>query len=315
LLLRPEIRAIFLERLQSLASISTGSTKRIDASFCSTRRLPLRPRNHRQGDHQSESGFAESRHLGGGSLSGADSCKRVDQFGESLMTISLRMDVSSLTAIDVHVHLEAVDDATATDNAAKQYFGDSGASRDPQALAEYYHSRRIAFVICAVDENLTGRPRVTNDEVIRFASKNSDIAIPSASIDPHRGPEGVREARRLVSEGDARGLKLHPPVQQFFPNDPIAYPLYEVFAPARLPVIFHTGHSGIGTGMPGGGGVRLKYGNPLPIDDVAVDFPTLPIIMAHPSFSWQDEAISICLHKPMSISISRVGLRSISRPR
>ena len=50
--------------------------------------------------------------------------------------------------------------------------------------------------------------------------------------------------------------------------------------------------------MPGGGGIRLKYGNPMPIDDVAVDFPELPIIMAHPSFPWQDEAISICLHKP-----------------
>ena len=63
-------------------------------------------------------------------------------------------------------------------------------------------------------------------------------------------------------------------------------------------MLFHTGHSGIGTGMPGGGGIRLKYGNPMPIDDVAVDFPEMPIILAHPSFPWQDEAISICLHKP-----------------
>src|ERR1043166_8174354 len=50
--------------------------------------------------------------------------------------------------------------------------------------------------------------------------------------------------------------------------------------------------------MPGGGGIRLKYGNPMLIDDVAVDFPNMPIILAHPSFPWQDEAISICLHKP-----------------
>ena len=63
-------------------------------------------------------------------------------------------------------------------------------------------------------------------------------------------------------------------------------------------MLFHTGHSGIGTGMPGGGGIRLKYGHPMPIDDVAVDFPDLPIILAHPSFPWQDEAISVCLHKP-----------------
>jgi predicted TIM-barrel fold metal-dependent hydrolase len=74
--------------------------------------------------------------------------------------------------------------------------------------------------------------------------------------------------------------------------------LYEVFADAKLPVLFHTGHSGIGSGAPGGAGIRLKYGHPMPIDDVAVDFPDMPIIMAHPSFPWQDEAISVCLHKP-----------------
>ena len=208
-----------------------------------------------------------------------------------------KIDVASLTAIDVHVHLEPVED-NEIDAAAKRYFGDSGAPRDRAGLADYYRSRKIAFVIFAVDEHLTGKPRVLNEEVMQFANENRDIAIPFASIDPRRGSEGVQEAKRLLSEGVVRGLKLHPPVQQFFPNDPIAYPLYELFAEAALPVIFHTGHSGIGTGLPGGGGVRLKYGNPLPIDDVAVDFPTLPIIMAHPSFPWQDEAISICLHKP-----------------
>src|SRR5262249_56905293 len=109
---------------------------------------------------------------------------------------------------------------------------------------------------------------------------------------------GGREPRAPAS---ARGVGAHsppPPIQEFWPNDRIAYPLYEVFAEARLPVLFHTGHSGIGTGMRGGGGIRLKYGNPMPIDDVAVDFPDMPIVLAHPSFPWQDEAISICLHKP-----------------
>jgi predicted TIM-barrel fold metal-dependent hydrolase len=118
-----------------------------------------------------------------------------------------------------------------------------------------------------------------------------------ASVNPTRGAEAVREARRLIALGVA-GFKLHPPLQQFHANDRVAYPLYEVIAEAKLPVIFHTGHSGIGTGMPGGGGVRLKYGNPMDIDDVAVDFPDMAIILAHPSFPWQDEAISICLHKP-----------------
>jgi uncharacterized protein len=209
----------------------------------------------------------------------------------------MSIDTASLTAIDSHVHLE-VQQPSETDAAARKYFGDTGAGRDPASLAEYYRSRRIACVVFTVDERLSGRQQVSNDEVLAFASANADIAIPFISVDPTRGPEAVREARRLVDTGLVRGLKLHPPMQQFFPNDRIAYPLYEIFAGARLPVLFHTGHSGIGTGTPGGAGIRLKYGHPMPIDDVAVDFPEMPIIMAHPSFPWQDEAISVCLHKP-----------------
>lgn len=214
-----------------------------------------------------------------------------------MTTQPINIDPAPLTAIDVHVHLEA-EEASESDAAARDYFGDSGAPRDPDGLAEYYRSRRMAFVVFTVDERLSGRRHLTNDDVLRFAATHADVAMPFISVDPTRGPEAVREARRLLATGQVRGLKLHPPLQQFFANDRAAYPLYELFAEARLPVLFHTGHSGIGTGVPGGGGIRLKYGHPMHIDDVAVDFPELPIVMAHPSFPWQDEAISICLHKP-----------------
>jgi predicted TIM-barrel fold metal-dependent hydrolase len=208
------------------------------------------------------------------------------------------MNLAQLTAIDVHVHLEHGGATTEADQAAQKYFGKNQGARDAAALAEYYRSRRIACIVFTVDERLTGRPHLTNDAILEFAAANPDIALPFVSIDPTRGAPAIAEAKRLLATGAVRGLKLHPPMQQFFPNDRLAYPLYELFAAARLPVLFHTGHSGIGTGMPGGGGIRLKYGNPMHIDDVAVDFPDLPIILAHPSFPWQDEAISICLHKP-----------------
>jgi len=207
------------------------------------------------------------------------------------------IDLGTITAIDIHVHLEHTGDATEADKKAAAYFK-SDAPREPAAQAEYYRSRRMAFVVFTVDETLSGMPRLSNDQVVEFAAANADVAIPFASINPRRGAEAVREARRLVGSGAVKGLKLHPPMQEFWPNDRLAYPLYEVFAEAKLPVVFHTGHSGIGTGMRGGGGVRLKYGQPMPIDDVAVDFPDMPIVLAHPSFPWQDEAISICLHKP-----------------
>jgi predicted TIM-barrel fold metal-dependent hydrolase len=208
-----------------------------------------------------------------------------------------KMDASKLTAIDVHVHIEHEGEGTAADDAAKKYFGE-GAARGRAGLVDYYRSRNIGCVVFTVQEKMSGRPQVKNESVLEFAQQNADIMMAFISIDPTRGAEGVAEAKDLLKTGLVRGLKLHPPIQNFFPSDRIAYPLYELFAEAQLPVLFHTGHSGIGTGMPGGGGIRLKYGNPMYIDDVAVDFPTMPIIMAHPSFPWQDEAISICLHKP-----------------
>ena len=207
------------------------------------------------------------------------------------------MNVENLVAIDTHVHIESEATGNAADEAARKYFGNSGVSYSRKDMADYYRSRKIGCVVFSVDERLTGRPQVPNDDVAEFAADNSDIMMAFASVDPTRGVEAVSEAKRLIKTGGFRGFKLHPPLQQFHANDKIAYPFYEVLNEARLPVVIHTGHSGIGTGMPGGGGIRLKYGNPMPIDDVAVDFPDLPIIMAHPSFPWQDEAISICLHK------------------
>jgi hypothetical protein len=208
------------------------------------------------------------------------------------------MKLEHLVAIDTHVHVEPDPTGNAAEEAARKYFGNTGVSYGRKELAEYYRTRNIGCVVFSVDERLTGRPQVSNDDVAAFAADNSDFMMAFASVDPMRGAEAVKEARRLIATGGFRGFKLHPPLQQFHANDKAAYPFYEVVAEAKLPVIFHTGHSGIGTGMPGGGGVRLKYGNPMDIDDVAVDFPDMPIIMAHPSFPWQDEAISVCLHKP-----------------
>jgi predicted TIM-barrel fold metal-dependent hydrolase len=208
------------------------------------------------------------------------------------------MDSASLVAIDMHVHAHHADThETEAGRAAASYFKSADVPLDLDGTAAYYRERKMACVIFTVDETLSGQPQVDNETVLAAAGRNADVLIPFVSIDPTRttAPE---EAQRLIDTGLVRGFKLHPPLQQFFPNDRAVYPFYEVIQAARLPLVFHTGHSGIGTGVRGGGGIRLKYGAPMPIDDVAVDFPDLPIIMAHPSFPWQDEAISVCLHKP-----------------
>ena len=132
-----------------------------------------------------------------------------------------------------------------------------------------------------------------------MARANSRRAHPVREHRPAQGAGAASdEAGRLIADHGVRGFKFHPNVQGFFPNDRMAYPLYEVIEEAGLPALFHTGQSGVGTGLPGGGGIRLKYSNPMHVDDVAVDFPELKIVLAHPSFPWQDEALAVAVHKP-----------------
>jgi predicted TIM-barrel fold metal-dependent hydrolase len=218
------------------------------------------------------------------------------------------MNINELIAIDTHTHAEVsccqpLDlFGKEFDDAADKYFGTvlkSGRRPTIPETIAYYRERKIGLVMFTVDaEAEMGRRRIRNEEIAQAAAENSDIMVAFASIDPAKGKMGAREARRLIEEHGVRGFKFHPTVQGFFPNDRKAYVLYEVIAEAGLPAIFHSGHSGIGTGMRGGGGLRLKYSNPIHLDDVAADFPDMPIVIAHPSWPWQDEALSVCLHKP-----------------
>ena len=147
-------------------------------------------------------------------------------------------------------------------------------------------------------ERETGYRRYSNFEVAEACARHSDILIPFASIDPAKGKLGAREARTLVENHGVQGFKFHPTMQGFYPNDRMAWPLYEAIAETGKPALFHTGQTGVGSGMRGGNGMRLKYSNPMHIDDVAVDFPDMPIILAHPSFPWQEEALAVAQHKP-----------------
>jgi predicted TIM-barrel fold metal-dependent hydrolase len=215
------------------------------------------------------------------------------------------VNIDELVAIDIHTHAEVstrmVPDEAARelDEAKGRYFKYVPQHPTIAQMAAYYRERKMGFVVFTVDhERGLGLKRISNEEVAESAAEHGDVAIPFASIDPARGKLGVREARRLIEHFGVKGFKFHPSVQGFYPNDRAAYPLYEVIASAKLPALFHTGQTGIGAGMPGGGGIRLKYANPIYLDDVAVDFPDMPIVMAHPSVPWQDEALSIAIHKP-----------------
>jgi hypothetical protein len=214
------------------------------------------------------------------------------------------LKLPELVGIDIHTHANVSSRqprdpcSIQFDEAMAKYFKSRQPPTIPE-LAQYYRERKLAAVIFTVDtESEVGHWRIANEEVAEVAAENNDVLIPFASIDPAKGKMGAREARRLIEEYGVRGFKFHPSAQGFYPNDPKAYGLYEVIAEAKLPALFHSGQTGVGARMRGGMGIRLKYSNPMFLDDVAVDFPDMPIVIAHPSFPWQDEALAVATHKP-----------------
>jgi len=215
------------------------------------------------------------------------------------------LKVDDLVAIDVHVHAEvSADGHPALPEhlmaGSGRYFKVDG-DRQPSVaqIADYYRQRRMAAVVFTVDaSSATGHPPVTSEELADACAEHADVLIPFASVDPWQGAAAVRRARSLIDRYGVRGFKFHPSLQAFHPNDRMAYPIYEVLAERRSICVFHSGQTGIGAGLRGGGGIRLKYANPMALDDVATDFPDLTIIIAHPSFPWQDEALAVATHKP-----------------
>ena len=220
------------------------------------------------------------------------------------------MNIDDLVAIDIHTHAEEPCCGTRDDGydqfqaGMAKYFknpaGKDGMLPSVQQTAAYFRERKIGAVIFPVDaERETGFRRYSNEEVAQLCAENDDILIPFASVDPHKGRAGAREVRRLVREFGVKGFKFHPTMQGVFPNDREAcYAVLEACAEEGVITLFHTGQTGAGAGMRGGMGMRLKYSNPMHLDDVAADFPDMPIIAAHPSFPWQEEALAVATHKP-----------------
>jgi uncharacterized protein len=215
------------------------------------------------------------------------------------------INVNDLIAIDMHVHAMVSENPAEEDEETllrrqqfAQHFGGAETQTTAEDAAQYYKKAGIAAVIFPVDNRSgTGEIPVPNEEVAAVAARHPDVLIPFASVDPWSGKTGVSDIHRLVREHGVRGFKFHPCTQAFFPNDRKIYQMYEAIESHGLPAVFHSGQAGMGAGMPGGNGIRLKYSNPIYLDDVAADFPGMPLIIAHPSFPWQDEALAVAVHK------------------
>lgn len=128
---------------------------------------------------------------------------------------------------------------------------------------------------------------IASNETVSQLCAGSTRLLPFASVNPFTMEHADQELEKLVVEKHFRGLKLYPTYQHYFPNEAKIYPIYAKAQELGIPVMLHTGSSVFPAS-------RMKYGDPLYLDDVAVDFPNLTIVLAHSGRPfWYDRAFTM----------------------
>ena len=207
----------------------------------------------------------------------------------------------SMRAIDFHVHLPTPDwlDGSMAGyvEAAEAYFRSPVQRQSLPELAEMYRELETMAVLLAWDaETATGRPRVPNETVAAACREHPDVFTGLGSVDPHKGEAAVAEVARIAELG-LRGVKFHPSLQAFAPDDESYWPVFAACERHGLLALFHTGTSGIGARQPGGQGIRLDYARPIRLDAVAAAHPGLTVVAAHFGWPWHMELVAMALHK------------------
>lgn len=161
-------------------------------------------------------------------------------------------------------------------------------------------------VIVAIDAETIWDYRVSNDLVAEAVERNPDRLIGFASVDPHKGVLARKELKRSVEELQMKGLKILPHLIELRANDRLMYPLYEEATELGIPILFHMGtqfHTG----------TKLKHCRPIDVDEVAVDFPDLKLIIAHFGWPWYEEALAVA-HRNLNVYFNIAGWAPVRIP-
>jgi predicted TIM-barrel fold metal-dependent hydrolase len=181
--------------------------------------------------------------------------------------------------------------------AAEAYFRSPAQRESLAELAARYRQLNMKAVLLAWDaETATGRPRVPNETVAAACRNYPDAFTGLGSVDPHKGAAAVAEVANIAALG-LRGVKFHPSLQAFSPDDPVYWPIFAACQEHGLLALFHTGTSGIGARQPGGQGIRIDYAHPLKLDSVAAAHPELTVVAAHFGWPWHADLAAVALHK------------------
>ena len=143
----------------------------------------------------------------------------------------------------------------------------------PEKLIAFLKEQGVSYAVVLAEHAPVTTGNVPSEWVAEFC-QGHEMLIPFASLNPNTDQDPAAKLRYYVEELGMRGLKLLPSYQQYYPNSNAIYPVYAEAQRLKIPVLFHTGSSQFR-------GARLKYSDPIHLDDVATDFPDLTIVMAH----------------------------------
>ena len=222
-----------------------------------------------------------------------------------------------MSVFDVHVHIQPWQMVNADALAMIDDPSHAGAKailESPESVLRFFDSEGIEKACCInyVSPDVMGFTREVNDWIAGFTRAHRDRLLPVGSVNPLHELHVRDEIRRVLDLG-IRMIKIHPPHQLFAPN---AYrgelwQLAEVYRECEVrsvPVMFHTGTSVFPR-------ARNVFADPMPIDDVAVDFPHLPIILAHAGRPLHGETAFFLARRHANVHLDVSGIPPKSLPR
>lgn len=173
-------------------------------------------------------------------------------------------------------------------------------------VAAHYRERDGTAVILGLDTESTTRHRpFSSEDVAAMVASDPESFIGFGSVDPALGAKAVAGVHHAARLGLA-GLAFDPVAQAFDPVERSTHTLWANASDHGLIVLFHTGVSRLGRGLPGGGGLRLAHGDPRLVDVVASLYPDLRVVMAHNGTLWREEALAVAAHK-QNVWLSLIG--------
>ena len=217
-----------------------------------------------------------------------------------------------MRVFDVHLHIQPwqmvrpdalamIDDASHRDAA--------GVLTSAENVLRYLDANGVERACCInyVAPDVMGFTSEVNDWIARFTEGHRDRLLPVGSVHPRHTPDVRSEIQRVLALG-IRMIKIHPPHQEIAPNARELYDVYRECEARGVPVMFHTGTSVFPR-------ARNVFADPMPIDDVAIDFPKLKIVLAHAGRPLHGETAFFLARRHANVQLDISGIPPKSLPR